>query len=685
MSVALLLSLLPFTAQSTTLDNIGGYVNLSEVRTSTEAGPTATNLRQEYRARWNESLSEYLRIEAGYRYYSLDQSQAGQLGIWRKENLPSVRIDFNHPLFTISSNAQERTTTGQASFDDLTQKNFDIGLRTRTLSLPLLSTGYARVHNYGQPGEAGKNLLEERWSVSVDQTLNQLDWRYNFSHAINDNRVTLLETRTTSHQFRSTYTDMSIGSRRYGYSAVYQIDHSSQTDRLPNSQTLIHQIPILNALYLDQGDPLVGELEIVSSLTDGIKAQPTTPRIEIGAGQTGRQIGVDLGNNRSIGALYIYCDQISDENLQWGIYTSDDNFNWQPHDLIPAVVFNTIENRYEILFDSVSTQYLKAVNRGFNQIDSVVVTELEALQRVFADSEITQSNTSHLISLSSVVRLSEMTKFFSDITYRRDPSVGLVGRQDKLYATNRLSHRHSDVTTSSVIFQQNYQLYEGVVADVSDYSLQYNLRYNPLATLNMSWAATGRISNFDHSRNSEDLNFSWRGNGTPLPGLSVRMGTSYGHNRRILIDQTSNSWRRQISFDGPLTNSVTATFSYDYLQTMVTETGTELKKDHYSASLSWRLTSQINLQGTLDFSRGGYRYESKEFFANWRLSNSISVSGMYSRAINSDGSTTDRKSFSTNWRISNRMSAYLSYIDNNFSQIGREQSSSLQFGLRMSF
>jgi hypothetical protein len=626
-----------------------------------------------------------LKIEAGYRYYNLDQNQPDQIGLWREDKAPSVRFSFNHPFFTISSVAQERNTRGQSSFNDLTQKNFDIGLRTRSLKFPLLSTNYARVHNYGQPGEAGKNILEQRWSLSLDQSLNKFGWRYNFSHAINDNRVTLLETNTTSHQFRSTFSDAGRGKRKFSYSATYQVDYSSRTDRLPNSQTLIHRISALNALYLDQGDPLIGALDILPSLTDGNRTQPTNPTIEIGAGQTGRQIGVDLGNIRSIGALYIYCDQISDENLLWSIYSSDDNFNWRLHDLNPVSVFNTIENRYEILFDTITTQYLKAVNRGFNQVDKVIVTEIEALQKVASDGEVTQASTSHLAYFSGVLRLSEKMDLHSDITYQREPSVGLAGRRDNFYNTVRLNYRLSEVTTNSLILQQNYQLYQGIVADVTDYSLQYNLRYDPLKTMSMTWSAVGRISNYDHVRNSEDMNFSWGGTGNPLPGTQIRLGTSYAHNKRLLIGQTSNAWSRQISIDGKLTRTATVTFSYDNTQSKINETGTELKRDRYATSLSWRATSKINIQGSMDWSRGGYRYESRELLADWRLSDAISISGMYSRTINSDRSITDRKSFSSNFRISNRMSVYFSYINNNFTQTSRDQSSSVQFGLRSSF
>ncbi|MDF1546004.1 MAG: hypothetical protein P1R58_13000, partial [bacterium] len=507
---------LPPCLQGTTLDNVGGYVNLSEMRTSIDGGPTTKNLRQEYRARWSEHWSEYFKVEAGYHYYSLDQSQADQIGIWRRENTPSLYLTFSHPYLTIVSHAQERRTLGQSSINDLTQKSFEIGMRSRSLKLPVVSVNYYRHHNLGHQAEAGKNIMEQRGTVSIDHSSNNLELRYNFSRAINENRTTSLETTTNSHLFRSTYSDFGPAGRKLGYSATYQITGSSRTDRLPNSETLIHSIPILNALFLDQGDPLIGELVALPQLIDGNRIQPTNPVISIGAGQTGRHIGVDLGTTRSIGALYIYCDKLSDENLQWEVYSSEANFNWQLRDINPDVVFNTIENRYEIIFDTIATQYLKVVNSGFNQVDSVYVTEIEALQWVTSDGEVTQSNISHLVSLSGVYRISERVNLYSDVTYHREPSVGLVGRRDDIFATSRLNHKLSEITTHSLVFQQNYQMYQGIVADISDRSIQYNLRYDPLATLGMSWSALGRISDYDHSRNSENLVFSWRGSGEPV-------------------------------------------------------------------------------------------------------------------------------------------------------------------------
>ena len=117
---------------------------------------------------------------------------------------------------------------------------------------------------------------------------------------------------------------------------------------------------------------------------DGDTDSPTDPIIDIGGALTGRKIGADLGFERPVSALYIYTDRSAGDGPVWQIYASNDNLDWRLVSASPGSTFNPALNRYELLFDSVETRYIKAVKGGVGDIDPVHVTEIEALETLFS-------------------------------------------------------------------------------------------------------------------------------------------------------------------------------------------------------------------------------------------------------------------------------------------------------------
>jgi hypothetical protein len=426
-------------------------------------------------------------------------------------------------------------------------------------------------------------------------------------------------------------------------------------------------------------------LETIPSLADGSTTDPTDPIIDIGSGMTNRHLGVDFGVSRQVTALYIYTNKISDEQMGWHVYTSDDNFTWEVYDLGPTIRYDANTLRYEVVFPTVLTRYVKAINTGFNQAELVYVTEIQAVTEIPSSGFSSQHKSSHRANLGGTYTVSRRWTATADLSYSRDPSVGLRGTRDNLHHTGSLRFQQTQAFSQTVRWQISQQNTAGEVADLRENSIMYTLRYVPLPTLNMSGSANKRLSYADTESDSDDLRITGQLTATPLEGLKLFGEVGYGKSHRYLIRRNSQTWNRQISVDATPTRSLETTASYSHQVSEVEETDDRFLRDQYSVAVRLRLTRKISLRSTTDWSRGTATYVSQEFGAVWNLSSAMSASFLYRLSDNEDGYRSERYSARLSWRLSGRTNAYLSYLDNDFSQAAGTHNRSIQLGMRTGF
>lgn len=684
--IIVLFSLQLITAESSYAvlsDNVTGNISLSGVR-SRSNGDSRSTVRQEFTGTWFRNITHYLSLRSSFRYYRFSFERSQQDGLWKKETQPTVQLLFNHPAVSISANGRKRVADGTTSTDRLTNETFDVGFRTRSQRFGLISVRYYYDNWSGAPDVAGRNLLSQRLNASIDYHRGSFGSNYRLSHRQTDNRVSKLTTTETQHTLRLNYSSM-LQNGRLRLAGDYSFDYRSQTDKLPTSGTVWHVIPTLAGLYGDREAVEIGQLQTRPTLIDGDFTEPAQPVIDIGTGTANQSLGVHLGTPRSISALYIYTNKISDEQLRWQVYLSVDNFTWQPHALNPEIRFDAGVKRYEILFPTVTALYIKAVSSGFNQAGEVLVTEIQAVAEVPSTGEISQHHTAHTLNLTGAYKISDRLSSTADLSYQREPSVGLRGSRENIYQSGSLQFQQSAQITHAIKWQNSFQVTRGEIANLRDHSTMYSLRYQPLPTLDLSWSATDRRSFADGDADSDNQRLMGHVNATPLVGLRLNGEVGYGRGRRHAIDQTTDTWDRRISIDARATRSIEATLAYAHQASTVKETDRRFLRDQYSVGLRLRLTRKISLRGNLDLSRGSSSYLTRELGAGWNLSRAISASFLYRLSDDDNSYRSQRYSVRLNCRLSGRSSIYFSYNDNDYSQAAGRHTRTIQMGLRSGF
>lgn len=684
--IIVLFSLQLITAESSHAilsDNLTGNISLSGVRSRSNDDSRST-IRQEFTGTWFRNITRYLTVRSSFRYYRFSFERSQQPGLWKKETQPTVQLLYNHPAVSISANGRRRVADGTTESDQLTNETFDVGFRTRARQFGLISARYDYNHLFGAPGVAGRNLLDQRLNATVDYQRGSFGSNYRFTRSLTENRVSELKTTQTQHMMRLTYSTV-MKERRLRLSGDYSFNYRSQTDRLPSSGTVLHVIPISAGLYGDHEAVELGQLQTRPTLIDGDFTEPAQPLIDIGTGTINQSLGVHLGTRRSVSALYIYTNKISDEQLRWQVYLSVDNFTWELHALNPEIRFDAAVKRYEIVFPTVMARYIKAVSSGFNQAGEVLVTEIQAVAEVPSTGETTQHHTAHTVNLTGNYKISDRLSSTADLSYQREPSVGLRGSRDDIYQSGSLQFQQTAKITHAIKLQNSLEITRGEIANLRDHSLMYSLKYRPLPTLDLSWSATDRRSYADGAADSDNQRLMGHVNATPLVGLRLNGEIGYGRGRRHIIDQTTDTWDRRISIDARATRSIEATLAYTHQVSTVKETDRRFLRDQYSVGLRLRLTSKISIRWNQDWSRGSSSYLTREIGAGWNFSRTVSASFLYRLSDDDNSYRSQRYSVRLNCRLSGRSSVYFSYNDNDYSQAAGRHTKTLQMGLRSGF
>ncbi len=682
--IVAVLSLIADPCHAILSENLSGTMSLSGVRSESDDDSRGT-LRQEYSGNWFKTISDYVTLRTSLRYYKFTFDRSEQIGLFKKEMRPTARLSWSHPIMALDLGLRRRDVEGTSPSDKLTTDTYDLTLRTRVRRYPQLMVRYDWNHLIGEPGVAGRNILDKRLDVSLNYHLSAWTTRYKYTRGDTDNRVSGLKTDQDHHLLRTSYTSTTLLDRRLRLTADYTFSYRSQTDRLPTTETLLQLVDVNSGLFGERAAATIGQLQVIPSLTDDNTTDPAQPVINVGSGASNQHLGVDFGTPRQVTALYIYTNTISDEQMGWHVYISEDNFTWDIYTLSPTIRFDANTLRYEIVFPTVLTRYLKAINTGFNQAEQVFVTEIQAVTEVPSSGYTSQHSSSHTANLGSTYNVSKRLVATADLSYSKDPSVGLRGTRDNIHHTGSLRLQQSQSVSQTVRWQTSLQSTSGEVADLRDNSIAYSFKYMPLTTFDLSLSANRRLSYSDERRESEDLRLIGQFNGTPLAGLKIFGEVGWGEGRRFLLDRTSQTWNRQVAVDARPTRSLEVTASYYHQTSEIEETVDRLLRDQYSVALRMRLTRTISMRGAVDWSRGTATYVSQEFGAGWDLSSAIVAGFLYRLSDDEDGYRSERYSVRLSCRFSGRSSAYMSYLDNDYSQASGIHTRSVQVGMRTGF
>ena len=637
---------------------------------------------QDYILSWQKKLIGYFSTRASVRYFRFNTRVVSDES-WRSDLVPNGELLFSHPDFVLNTTYRKRISRSNVETADASSERKSINLKTTTDKLPKFNVIYTEDENINDYDISLKEVKNKLFNASVRYEYKVHDLYYSFSKRKVKNIPDQFTSNTNYHTFR--WNQLSYHKEnRLRFTSSYLFTHSASRDVRAGTAGSYYPQATVNAFYGIDSSPEVATLDTLVALTDGNKTNPVIPLIEIGGINTDRNIGVELSYGVTLNAIFVYTDNVSANDVQWDIYTSNNNISWDKYNGLVVSEYNLFENRYEITFYNIAARYVKVVNTSINSADTVRVTEIEALQNYSSSRNFKRSSTSHLIDLGTNYKLTKKVELISDLSYRRQPSGSNGTTSHDLFLSLAGRHNTSEVITQILRLQAGYQTFGGDKSSLRNYTLGYTTLYDPYPTLHFIFSAFS-VGNYDKTSTLMDnKNLYLQANGNVLPDLTFTSSISLGRNSQPVSDTYYDNWKYDIAIDGGLTRRIDFSVAYIHNNTKEKEKNS-IAKDQISINLNYRLSKTIFLRGQFDYIDDEKTYMAQHYNISWNLSSRLSINGLYNSDERNDLETTEQYSLNSSLRIKSRALLYASIVENRLIEIGGSNTTSYQIGFKSGF
>lgn len=654
-----------------------GY-SLSELDSASQE-----NVDQEYVLNWQKRFIRELMASASVRYFNYGSNETIGANSWRSELQPSGELHWNRKGLNTLVQGFRRDSKSNDRTTNVINESFGISMASQAVGYPWIRARVQQDNLYNKADLTDRDTRDRYAGLGVGYNTNLSSAAYSFSYRNTLDRAQQVSHKNNSHDVRLDHTRLfRQGKIRSTFS--YSISYKSESDKSLSSESFSRDIPLFLGLYNNDATPDIGELDTVTTLIDGNRTIPATPVIDIGDNRVNQNIGGDLGYLRRVDILYVYTDRPSGNSVRWEVYKSDDNSIWVP--VAGAVSsFSPGFSRYEISFPQTEARYIKTLNKGLNEVDSVYVTEFAATERIETAGTIRQNQTVHLVNSTNNFQLAQNWSLMAGLSLRRDGG-GLSGRgRDETYYLMNLNNQLTQKITQSVHVQLGFIGYESSRVDVDKvFSSDYSIQYKPLQTLEFSLSLIHR-DNYIASMKSQEINFGLvRVRGRLLPRLETRQELSGGRNTSMSGNTAFDSWSYRSDLTGRVTEKLDITAGYSH-QEIRDKRGNDRRKDQYDFYFGYAITANISTRGSLNLTKdGSTRYVSHDFSINWALSPKLSTSGTVSITEYTNGPSTrsERYSAQVEYSFSRRTFLSGSYSENDLPASAGSSGRSVRVGIR---
>ncbi len=485
--------LLCFGISNSMPENLGGSARITWVSSSTDTLTTHT-LNQDYSANWSRQFSKYIRFRANMRFHRLGVDQERGRNSWQDQYQPSGELIWRHPGFTLSGTVRRSISSNQNNSNDLFRDNIGINLKTRISDFPIFTIRFDANKTYNKEIPRARHTRDLRSQFGAKYSLGIHNLQYSFTNNYNNNYINDIRLIDNNHVFRWGQTSIFMKDR-LRFSSSYNLNYRSQTTEYSGGNSLYLSIPVFRGLYaIEDATPEFDALTVSSGLIDNNIEIPVVPELDIGGNQLYANIAVDFGFSRKVEGLYVYTNKPSGAGVNWDIYTSGDNLIWEPISGSKSDAFDINFSRYEIYFASHEARYIKAVRSGINDIENVLVTEITALIYTETDETIEKEMISHSFDISSNYQFSEKISSAFDLTFRKVPDSDFSSGREMIYFSVNTRHQISPRLKQNISFHNGYDKFSGSGSKNLNRNLSYNIKYNPLSTLDLLFSAVTRVS-----------------------------------------------------------------------------------------------------------------------------------------------------------------------------------------------
>jgi hypothetical protein len=441
---------------------------------------------------------------------------------------------------------------------------------------------------------------------------------------------------------------------------------------------------VVSALQARDASPDFGSLDSLRTLADGNIIDPALPFIDIGQDVTDQNLGVDFGFARAVQGLYIYTDRPSGTGVTWTVYLSTDNLSWEPMTTQASVVFNTSFSRYEILFAPVNTRYIKAVSGGLNDIVTVYVTEIEAIEEQSTTSDNTRTQSTHQANAAASYRFTDQFGTTVDLHYRGEPSGDFSDRRDQFFYGISARHTPGRLLAHTLSYQASKEDFSAGKSQLSTQALSYAATSTPMETLEFTFSAVSRRNFANNVKQQETNGALLRSTGAVFRDLRLTVDVGFSRADQPLNATKFDSWTYQTSADMAVTRSLDAGVTYLYQNNQEVGGATLRIRRQLTANASFRLTRSILLRSTISKNEDDSRKRTaQEYSGVWRLSARMSVSALASINRSTGNIRSERNNLLLNYKVNNSSSVSLSYSE---TETGTgTNTNSFQVGFRSGF
>ena len=663
--------------------HLGGYIDLSGNRTDID-GLRREVFRQEYDLQFNHSLVPFMRVRASMWYYKFDQDVDLSLSTFQEEYQPQAELIWSHPVFNFTTSAYRRRAKASVLTGNITTDSFLASFKTRNQRYPLLGLRYDWQHSFDNISGFERDVHDERLQLTAEYLKENNDLYYTFNHRNNENVVSNVETTRRDHRARWRHSQHRLDEGRLDLQFNYIFSYAEQYDRLLAGNTILEQVPLAAGLYARDESPDLGVLAPVPGLIDGILTAPTIPPIDIGGASSGQNIGVDLGFERPVTALYLYTDRLSSIQPLWRIFISNDNLNWTPWTFSGPEEFNAALSRYEFAFPGVITRYVKLVKDGINEIVDVMVTEVEALQLIEDVNERARIGRAHYADGRLGYAFTDRLRAAIDGSAGYDSGGGPIGDRSNVDYTLRGIWDMSRVFTHQLQWSQsftNLAVGDDQRSDIATYSLLYE----PHETISSSFGASSRWTYLDEFKDAENRNAFLDISGRLVPRLNLSVGGSVSRVESFLASKINDVATVRGSFDGNVARWLDLGFSYSYQD----YTG-EPEVDHRIRRTSvltynWRISSTLFSRGRVSRIRDEISTLRQDYLLSWNLLPRLSVTGQVFLDREDHGRRSERFAGNANYELGSNSMIYFRWNKHDLTQAGGNFTETLQLGFRLGF
>jgi len=516
--------------------------------TGEKISSTFTRFDQRYNLDVSKTLYPYLVFATGT-FYEHDKSTTSSEDLdvdsTEKTLRPFVELNLNNPIYQAGvtyrkTRIEEETTDLPDTRSNRDQFTATVGM-TPSQEFPEWDFTFIRTLTSDNPETIDQKV--DIYDFGTQYTpLPGLLLDYSYLRNETDDRLRNFDTTEQTHFGKAEYSNNFFGNR-VSLNTAYRIRYNTFT--FPGSATVEQPIPSVAGLSSLDNTPEDGPaLSQNQALVDGNVTASAGLNIGTGGDQASQvNIGLDFGRELDVDQIRIWVDRrltaaVAD-SFSWSIYTSPDNLNTSTWTLVATVApaeFGTFDNRFEILFPTVNTRFIKAVTRplaptviGAADFANIFVTEMEALiTRSGVEVENEQKNVDHNFNFNIRGQVTEKTSVGYSLLYSLQHQEPLD--EDRTQVTNDVfvSHLFNNVFSANANAQRtDISFFD---EDTTDYTYGAALRAAWLQTFNQSLIYSGRYAE-ETAGNAYQNSVFLRNNAILYKGWSAYVDTGYSWER----------------------------------------------------------------------------------------------------------------------------------------------------------